>query len=356
MTQDPFNKALMKFYHISKYCDVSAVEDFGAVFLSGVRPASKHLAISSGKGASLAQAALSALMESVEGYYLELPPTASHTGTYDELTQSHTVFHPQGAMRKGLGFLEAGKLPLQWLALEGVTTNEQALFPVNLLHLDTTTCAPNDWCFIKSSNGVAASFEQEYACLHSLLELLERRAHAAWQSLPKIELDLASIEYSSVRTWIARLQQSHKLRLWVIQNDYGLPVFHCSLIDDNPLRLPGCFNGTACALTVERALIGALLEACQSKISMHVGLRDDIYHALYQHMKKQNNPYHSADTLNALERVDFTAYASYQSLVEAIKHDTPELPLYRREHFEEATGIYFYQHLSLDISMKAERM
>ena len=92
-------------------------------------------------------------------------------------------------------------------------------------------------------------------------------------------LDLGTITDSSAQAILRRYRESGvAVAVWETTSDVALPCFDCLIIDRelNPLRpLPGSF-GAGCHPCREVALLRALTEAAQSRLTSISGSRDDI--------------------------------------------------------------------------------
>jgi ribosomal protein S12 methylthiotransferase accessory factor len=71
--------------------------------------------------------------------------------------------------------------------------------------------------------------------------------------------------------------------IWEMTSDVGIPSFACRIIErtDNPWRLLYAAEGTGCHPLREIALLRALTEAAQSRLTMISGSRDDTDRAEY---------------------------------------------------------------------------
>jgi ribosomal protein S12 methylthiotransferase accessory factor len=66
--------------------------------------------------------------------------------------------------------------------------------------------------------------------------------------------------------------------IWDVTTDIGLPVFTCVVLDrrPSPFRRIGPLKGVGCHLTREVALLRALTEAAQARLTLIAGSRDDV--------------------------------------------------------------------------------
>ena len=81
-------------------------------------------------------------------------------------------------------------------------------------------------------------------------------------------------------------QASQEVKLWDITSSYGIPSYQCSIIDKHLLRGLGIFRGYGCHALKEIAMIRAITEAAQSRLTLISGSRDDIFPSYYSANKK----------------------------------------------------------------------
>ncbi|MFF1923585.1 TOMM precursor leader peptide-binding protein [Streptomyces sp. NPDC058221] len=227
--------------------------DFLNCFHSGHNPAAAPTGLaavrsglrshSSGKGATEAQATVSALCEAVErhsGYFQGDEPTvrASYREVADRAVHPDTVqlFHPRqyedrarwnaehsAAHRICEPFDEGA--PVDWTPVWSLSEGRQRLVPTAMLYYD----APGDSRpFAATSNGSAAGSSREDAVVQGFLELVERDAVALWwynrTRQPGVDLD------AFADPWIRQTLDGHRelgRQLWVLDltSDLGVPVF-----------------------------------------------------------------------------------------------------------------------------------
>jgi ribosomal protein S12 methylthiotransferase accessory factor len=167
--------------------------------------------------------------------------------------------------------------------------------------------------FQLTSNGLASGNHVLEAIMHALCEVVERDALALWEARGGLEcsdpqVDLGTVDDSAVA---GLLQQLHDAGIAVaVMNataDTAVPTFTCTLVDDNPLQprwtLKGLFAGHGSHLDPLVALIRAITEAVQSRLTHIAGSRDDMFH-----YDTQANPDDVGGTSRLLKRdsVPFT--------------------------------------------------
>ena len=280
---------------ITRVANITGLDHIGIPITTCMRPNSKHLSVSQGKGLSLPLAEISAIMESIEGYHAENPPTIAFVGNYHELKQQHPLISP--VYFNQTQFNKDGLIhyPLTWIKACNLIDNQVYYIPHILSCIDSTVWRP-EYAFLKvSSNGLAAGNTMDEAICHALYEVIERDALTRWQALPsdarkQTQVNLSTIK-SQANEWLLNqlYQANMTVKVWEITSKINVPTFHCAIDDTNAiLRGLGLFTGTGAHLLKEIALSRAITEAVQSRLTLITGNRDDIFPNYYHHMRAAN--------------------------------------------------------------------
>jgi ribosomal protein S12 methylthiotransferase accessory factor len=162
-------------------------------------------------------------------------------------------------------------LVIDWVRAQNLVTGEPDLLPRSLFCTDYRAerrvyRSP----FRRTTNGLGAGRSLEAATLHALYEVIERDCIGrsrpeplASQGIPEVAAGLRD----TIRA--AGLE----IGLWALPNRYKLPCVKARLIE------PGtgaAFTGSACAGSPDCALLGAMTEAVQSRLTVITGSRDDL--------------------------------------------------------------------------------
>jgi ribosomal protein S12 methylthiotransferase accessory factor len=241
-----------------------------------IRPNSRSLSVSQGKGFTAAAAKVSAVMESAELWHAERVPRASREARVRDLEAGlgYDVFD--------LRHLEHSLLNrgtrLDWLEGELMDGSGRTFVPWAFVSLDGRMA--RRWApplFFASSNGLASGNSLDEAALHALLELVERDSTARARALPSESqraVDLLTVGAPEPREILDRIAAAGMdVRVFDESGPTGLPSFQAELwSEDHPLR----FGGYGCHLDASVALCRALTEAAQSRLAQIVGSRDDL--------------------------------------------------------------------------------
>ena len=270
---------------ITRLGDVTGLDRIGIPVVVAVRPNSRSVSVSQGKGLDLAQAMTSALMEAIEGFHAE-EVGEGRRASYRQLVPDAVVVDPLTLCTTGRPFDVDTKI--SWVEGFDLLQQESCCVPTEIVHTDYTQ--PLDGNFLAGSNGLASGNHLVEAISAAICELVERDAVAVWAALgvrakAQRALDIASIDDPDC---LAMLAKYHKagiaVRLWDVTTEIGIPVFLCDIQDpsaDEPCRLRR-FHGAGCHPHRAIALARALTEAAQTRLTYITGIRDDLLPAEYE--------------------------------------------------------------------------
>jgi ribosomal protein S12 methylthiotransferase accessory factor len=147
--------------------------------------------------------------------------------------------------------------------------------------------------FLASTNGLASGNHPLEALSHALCEVVERDALALWQvSAPAVRqatrVDLVTVDDADCRAVLDRFEQAGlAAAVWEITSDIGIAAFTCTVVEreDDRLRSLPAASGHGCHPTRAVALLRALTEAAQSRLTTIAGSRDDMRRATYARLR-----------------------------------------------------------------------
>jgi YcaO-like protein with predicted kinase domain len=271
---------------ITRLGNITGLDRIGIPVAIAVRPNSRSVSVSQGKGLDLPQAMASALMEACEGFHAEdIGPCRS--AAYRDLVQRETVADPEMLCPGGRPFDLSAHI--QWREGYDLLQRRFCWVPAEIVHTDYTVQHP-DGFFLAGSNGLASGNHLVEAINAAAYELVERDAVALWvaQSLQhraRCALDLASIDDPDCRALLKRYEAAGvAVRVWNVTTDIGIAAFVCEIRDQSaadPSRLRR-YHGSGCHADRAIALSRALTEAAQSRLTYIAGIRDDLSPAEYE--------------------------------------------------------------------------
>lgn len=273
---------------ITRLGDITGLDRIGIPVVQAVRPLSLSNSVAQGKGAGLAMAALSAVLETAECFFAE--------------RLSHFKVTMASAAAIGIdGFSLAPHLSadcpasfaneeIAWVAAEDIVSGSRTGLPLGLVHTAYVhPAAAQDAWFQASTSGLAVAGNRHDAVLHGLLECFERDALARAQSthgfFQRFRLDPATIAHPLLEGLLAELAEAGLLvGLWQAPARGGVPVIWCHLLEADTHRgtlIPFPAEGSAAGLDPAATAIRAIREAAQSRLAAISGAREDITRLSY---------------------------------------------------------------------------
>jgi YcaO-like protein with predicted kinase domain len=262
---------------ITRVAEVTALDRIGIPVWQAVRPASRNLSVSQGKGATAEAARVSAAMEAIELWHAE------DLGHLPEIVMSPREMRydnaiPLAALRwKPHLPPEVSAVPMPWVRARGWGEEREAWIPRWMLELDFTHPeALGLALFQGTSNGLASGNCLEEALLHGLCELVERHALRLAEREPRRRAALRadSLEVPWLREPVDRIRAAGmKLALWDLTWEVGIPTVLADLAAPD---IPNVWRGSGCHPDPAVALSRALTEAAQSRLTYISGARDDL--------------------------------------------------------------------------------
>jgi ribosomal protein S12 methylthiotransferase accessory factor len=275
---------------ITRVANVTGLDHIGIPVFQACRPNSRSLSVSQGKGHDADAARVSAIMESVEAHHAENIRLPLEFGSANEMGRRHTVTDVD-ALPQVAGSPFHRQLPLLWVCGDDWLKQQPVWVPFQCVHMNATPeRLPEPQCFCGSSNGLASGNHRLEAASHALCELVEREARREFQGLAVAEqqarrVDLASVDDVDCRGVLECFARAGMaVAVWDVTGRIDLPVFECLIVDAAegaatpavPARGAGCHPLRAIAL------LRALTEAAQSRLTLISGARDDIDESLYE--------------------------------------------------------------------------
>lgn len=266
---------------VTRLGDVTRLDTIGIPTYQAVRPNSKTLTVSQGKGVTEELAKISALMESIELWHAEQDLLTTFSSTIRELRPTLT-YDPYRDLPILTGSFLHEALPVEWVMAMRLADGGQVPVPYRLVMCDST--APERWrprVFMESSNGLASGNTFVEATLHGLYEVIERDAltRASVKDAGGRPFDLREIGSKAVDGLLDTFAAADVLvdARW-LASPTGLPCVMVRIVSADYPRVAG---GSGCHLRMDVAAIRALTEAAQSRATMIAGARDDLSQGLY---------------------------------------------------------------------------
>lgn len=270
---------------ITRIANVTGLDNIGVPVVMVVRPNSRSISVSQGKGVELAAAKASGLMEAVETYHAERIRLPLELRAFEEIRRIQPVVEVSR-----LPFARSSRyrdnFPLHWIEGRNLINDEPAWLPYELVHTDYTLPQPQgSGCFPANTNGLASGNHILEAIAHGIYEVIERDALTLWRLDSSIQsarpLDPGSIDDPDCRGVLEKFEQGGlRVRVWNVTSDVGIACFFCMLLDEEDGDTEPEF-GSGCHPSRQVALLRALTEAAQARTTYIAGSRDDFSPDIY---------------------------------------------------------------------------
>jgi YcaO-like protein with predicted kinase domain len=273
---------------ITRVANITGLDHVGLPVVNVVRPNARSNAVSQGKGLNLEAAMASGVMEAIETHCAEHVLKPLKLASAAEMAHRHRL-PDLAALPRPRGSRFDLATPLLWIEGRDIQNGEAVWVPFELVHMNFTSPAPpGSGHFLLSSNGLASGNLLEEALGHGLCELIERDAGALFDLDERLidvrRVDLNTIDDPYCCAIIDRLQAADLgIAIWDLTSDIGIAAFRCHLMEPagSPSMMTLPASGEGCHPRRVVALLRAITEAAQARLSVIAGVRDDIGPALY---------------------------------------------------------------------------
>ncbi len=267
---------------ITRVANVTGLDRLGIPVVMVSRPRSRSVSVSQGKGLTLEAAKASGVMEALETWHAERIALPVRYGSAADLRREVPLADVDRLPRLAdLGFSETTKL--LWIEGTDLSTRQKAWLPFEMVHTDyTVPRAPGHGCFPSSSNGLASGNSLVEATCHAICEVIERDATSIWHHLSP-EMQLATrvraetIDDDACRDLMQRISAAGLDQVILdTSTDVEVASFRCVIAEQSG-RFDHIGIGDGCHPHRGIALLRAITEAVQTRMTYISGARDDIY-------------------------------------------------------------------------------
>ena len=299
-------------FGITRVADVTWLDDLGIPVYQAIRPKSRSLALSQGKGLTRDLARISAIMETLEGRAAESVPIARRGTRAADLDLPYDI---TTLARFGFEAM-AERSYLDWAPAVELRTGQHTFVPYDVVSLDWSL--RQRWTpvvFASTSNGLASGNTVAEATLHGLLEVVERAVEAMSDRTEIV--DAETVDSMGARLLLEHIDASDStISLKFERNAWGVAVFGASL--RNP-AYPRFFGGYGAHLDPDVALCRAITEAAQSRATHIAGSRDDMGAGAYRFTHFGPREPMPEATVTFAEAVDACTLRSSNDIVEDLR-------------------------------------
>jgi YcaO-like protein with predicted kinase domain len=281
-------------FGITRVANVTGLDRIGIPVVMVCRPNSRSLATSQGKGLTLAAAKVSGIMESIELHHAEQVELPLLLGSYTELASARCLVEPRTLPAvPNTRYNDA--LQILWVEGYDLIQDRPTWLPFEVVHASAKVPPPpGSGCFSATSNGLASGNTLIEGLLHALFEAIERDATTLWerrspQAKADSELDLSSVDDPGCGQVIDACRAAGvEVSVWETTSDVGVPSFLCEIADANPSgdAESAPFVGMGTHASPRIALLRALTEAVQCRVTLISGSRDDLFRREYSNQRR----------------------------------------------------------------------
>lgn len=278
---------------ITRIANITGLDRISVPVALAFRPNSRNLAVSQGKGLTLDAAKASAVMETIEHFHAESIAAELVGASRDDLQRTARTVDTE-RLPRAAGDLFSPALTMPWI--EGWDWLQQApvWVPYDIVATDyTLPFPPGHGCFQSTSNGLASGNHPLEAISSGICEVVERDGLSLWHLSDAVARDAARIRIDTIddedcRSVIDRfLRAGLSVTVWDLTTDVGIPSFRCMIAEEtpDPLHVGYTAQGMGAHPARAVALLRALTEAAQSRLTYIAGSRDDVFRDMYMKLR-----------------------------------------------------------------------
>ena len=297
---------------ITRVADITNLDRIGIPVFSCIRPTAESGAITvyNGKGATVEESRISAIMEGVERYSSELHDRRVHLAPYQEMFAHGQVLDPQELILPEDA--EVDRL-MPWVEGYDIANDVPIIVPAHAVFHPL----PQNYrgLFRTNSNGLASGNTVEEAVFHALCEVIERDAWSLVEACRDTGPCVVNMEDEIILDMQKKFADAQvDVRVRDITSDIGIPTM-AAVADDVLLKDPVLLTiGIGTHTSARIAVLRALTEVAQSRLTQIHGAREDT--TIAELRKKMG--YERAKRINAYwfkenGLVDYNQIASYDS-------------------------------------------
>lgn len=277
---------------ITRIANVTGLDRIDIPVVMVCRPNARSIAVSQGKGLTLEAAKASGLMEAIETHHAEHMSLPLILGSQAELCSDRPLVDVD-ELPFVTDSLYHRDLPMLWVEGEDLIETAPMWLPYELVHANYTLPFPTgSGCFLASTNGLASGNHRIEAIVHGICEVIERDSTTLWNLKDKdvktaTGLDLESVDDPTCRDMLERFARADiDVKVWETTSDVGVASFYCLIVDRRD-SLAHTADGAGCHPARDIALLRALTEAAQIRMTYITGSREDIPSGEYGLSAKQ---------------------------------------------------------------------
>ncbi|MFA4850166.1 MAG: YcaO-related McrA-glycine thioamidation protein [Methanoregula sp.] len=258
---------------ITRVADITNLDRIGIPVFSCIRPTAEDGAITvyNGKGATIEESRISAIMEGIERYSAEVHDRDIRVALYQELEGREPVINPDDLI------LPEGATTdrfMSWCQGYDIVNNETVWVPAFAVYHPVPP--RHRGVFRTNSNGLASGNTIEEAIFHALSEVIERDAWSLVESTRNTGPAVVGIDDPVIMDMQKKFADAQvEVTIRDITSDIGIPTI-AAVADDVLLKDPSLLTiGIGTHTSARIAVMRALTEVAQSRLTQIHGARED---------------------------------------------------------------------------------
>jgi putative methanogenesis marker protein 1 len=258
---------------ITRVADITNLDRIGIPVFSCIRPTAEAGAITvyNGKGATVEESRISAIMEGIERYSSELHDRRVYFAPYMEMFAHGRVLDPKDLILPKEADLDRA---LPWVEGFDIVNEEDVFVPA---HAVFHPLPPKyRQLFRTNTNGLASGNTMEEAVFHALCEVIERDAWSLVEASRDTGASVINIDDTACLGMQKKFADAQvDVRVRDITSDIGIPTM-AAVADDVLLKDPMLLTiGIGTHTSARIAVMRALTEVAQSRLTQIHGARED---------------------------------------------------------------------------------
>jgi len=258
---------------ITRVADITNLDRIGIPVFSCIRPTAEDGAITvyNGKGATVEESRISAIMEGIERYSSEVHDRKIRVALYEELLGREPVIDPKDLiLPEGA---ETDRL-MSWCEGYDIANDETVWVPAYAVFHPVPPRYRGP--FRTSTNGLASGNTIEEATFHALSEVIERDAWSLVEASRDTGPCIKNIDDPDLAAMLKKFADAQvEVKVRDITSDIGIPTI-AAVSDDVLLKDPSLLTiGIGTHTSARIAVMRALTEVAQSRLTQIHGARED---------------------------------------------------------------------------------
>ena len=258
---------------ITRVADITNLDRIGIPVFSCIRPTAEDGAITvyNGKGATVEESRISAIMEGIERYSAEAHDRDIRVALYQELEGCEPVINPVDLI------LPEGAVTdrfMSWYQGFDIVNNKTLWVPAFAVFHPVPP--RHRGVFRTNTNGLASGNTIEEAIFHALSEVIERDAWSLVESTRDTGPAVVGIDDPVIQDMQKKFADAQvEVTIRDITSDIGIPTI-AAVADDVLLKDPSLLTiGIGTHTSARIAVMRALTEVAQSRLTQIHGARED---------------------------------------------------------------------------------